>query len=141
MARKIRTTKPAMETRLSIDDPRVQRVPVKDARQLFVTEPHHFDFEQEGIQGAIVWVRCADDLQFESFRKAAEQASAAVVKRLPVAATDQPLALEPDRDAPLPESDVSEVRPVVTELLEELSDELRPRVTEYVESLLASHGL
>ncbi len=119
----------------------VRSVEVKEARALYVVEDvQSFRFPLSGLQCAIVWVREPDDQRFARFKLEAERAGAGAVKRLPNPPQNQPLALEPASDE-LPESDVSEVRPVVAEMVGELEPALRVPVSRYVETLLASHGL
>ncbi len=123
------------------ESPRVRRVQVKGARDLVVIETlAGYRLPEPGYRGALVWVREANDLAFEKFKADALFAGAGAVKRLPSQEAQHPPvpALEEDE---LPESDVSEVRPVVAEMVSELAPELRTGVGECVEALLASHGL
>ncbi len=142
MARRPRSSAPAMEPRGSID-PRVQFVPVPNARRLIraICDEHGgVDYTDGPLEGSLVWL----DPRQHSAEAVATAARAlechgATVRVLPREAEDAPLPSTAGTPAPL--SDVSEVRPVVAELIAELPEALRAPVTECVEGLLASAGL
>lgn len=131
-----------METKLSIDR-RVKRIDVPSPRALVVIEDlATYTFPEAGFQGAIVWARPDgfDEAMLDQFKSNAIFACASAVRILPRAAADAPLPADAGADiAPL--SDVSEVRPVVAELVSELAEELRLPATSFIESLLTSVGL
>jgi hypothetical protein len=128
-----------MESQLSIDH-RVERVPVPLSRDIVLIEDlATYQFPTAGFQGAFVWARPGklSDLQIEQFKKNAKFAGASTVHILPREAEDAPLPTDAGADlAPL--SDVSEVRPVVAELVSELAEGLRVPVAEYIETLFAN---
>ncbi len=138
MARRPRTSVP-MEPRGSIADPRVTFIPVPDARKLMSVYLHEVNPDE--LDGAIVWiVPCPGDTPDLLERARADFAHHAhAVRVLPLAVEDAVLPAEAGEASPF--SDVSEVRPVVAELVAELPEALRSDVDGYCEVLLANAGL
>ncbi len=138
MARlKLTETKP-LEPRGS-KDPRVQFVPVPRARPLMTVYVHEVHPEQ--LDGAIVWiVPCPGDTD-ELLERARQDFAhhAYAVRVLPRG--DEDVDLPAAAGTPAQESHVSEVRPVVAELIAELPEELRADVAAFVERELSEANL
>lgn len=136
MARRKLTEHPTQEPRGS-KDPRVQFVPVPNARRLIVGDAD--DFKATVKQGDIVWLRLSPgDEGLETFVQVLTDAGA-IVRVLPRDTEDADLPAAAGTAAPT--SDVSEVRPVVAELVSELPEELRGDVAAFVERELSEAGL
>ena len=130
-----------MEPRGSIvADPRVQRVLVPEPRRLVVLSASDCEcidarsetrFPVSNLVGAIVW---APEEFVERLRELG-----AFARGLPSETEDADLPAA--AGTPAPTSDVSEVRPVVAELVSELPEELRGDVAAFVERELSEAGL
>jgi hypothetical protein len=126
-------------------DPRVEFVPVPNSRALIVGRADNsgaFSTAMSGpYQGAIVWIQPCDasDQAVASAVECATREGAARVLVLPRDAED--VDLPANAGSPSPTSDVSEVRPVVAELVADLPEELREDVAAFVERELSEAGL
>lgn len=136
--------KAPMEPRGSIVDERVQLVPVS-ARSLFILQgglwqPRAPTGDPE-LMSAIVWLKPmpgSTDRENEQIAALVRE-KGTVVRVLPRDAEDVDVPAE--AGAPSPLSDVSEVRPVVAELVSELPEELRSLVGDFVEDRLSEAGI
>ncbi len=140
MARRPRSTASApMEPRGSIADSRVTFVPIPYARKLMHVCIHEVHLDQ--LDGAIVWIVPGEGDTPELLERArADFAHHAVAVRvLPGATEAAVLPAEAGEASTL--SDVSEVRPVVAELVGELPKALRDDVGDYCDILLSNAGL
>lgn len=122
-------------------DPRVKFHPVPDARRLVTVEPGGW-FSLSGIQDAIVWLKPGEhtdeELEQAQQRLLADGAAAAV-RLLPRAVGDALLPAEAGSAAEV--SSVSEVRPVVAELVVELPKDLQADTAALIDRLLSEVGL
>lgn len=140
MARRPRSSAPAMETRVSIGDPRVTFVPVPNARKLVVIEDR-LPIPEEAFQiGALVWIKPQPGSSEATLADLkARLSGAAAVRVLP--GSPEVAALPAAAGSPAPTSDVSEVRPVVAELVAELPEALREGVAASCDRYLSEAGL
>lgn len=138
MARR-RLTLPTPAHPSTVCDVRVQFVEVPKARRLMVVIAHEVHPDQ--LDDAIVWILpCPGDTPALLERARADFAThAAAVRVLPLPTEDA--SIPADAGTPSQLSDVSEVRPVVAELIAELPQELRDSVAAYVEDKLSEVGL
>lgn len=133
--------KAPMEPRGSIVDPRVMLVPVPNARRLVVVDDLAA-VPASAFAAAIVWIRPSAGVSDQQLIQVAEVIAAAgalCVRMLPRDAED--VDVPADAGSPALLSHVSEVRPVVAELLAELPEELSAAVGEFVEDRLSEAGL
>ncbi len=140
-----------MESRGSIGNHRVTFVPVPNARYLVratcSNEQGSVSFEggtaptRESLDGAIVWLDPWDvsDLGVASAVALLKANGVSAVRVLPRETEDAQLPAA--AGSPAPNSDVSEVRPVVAELVAELPEALREGVSAACERYLSEAGL
>ncbi len=123
-------------------DPRVQFVEIPGARRLHVFNGREQVIQSSHVAWSIVWFkpdRGMSDVELAVCLDLLASWNPLRVLVLPRDAED--VDLPADAGTPAPLSDVSEVRPVVAELIAELPEELRDDVAAFVEQELSEANL